>query len=178
MPGLRLKPEIWGMLGGHPVRDICIHLPQQDELWKSSRWIQYHCKKCRSQQSKIKPVKSVNTTYRANTSSWILLNSVKLCPLWIPMETTSPRSPVLRFHLGTSGFDVFSCESSWKAKLFIYHHWTWKNLRPVSTVDCPPSSTSTIHRIYAYSRCWHSWRVKSYLRHDTLVGYDVVPCHG
>ena len=123
-------------------------MPQQDKLWKSSRWIQYdliqyQSKKCRSQQSEIKPVKSVNTTYRANTSSWILLNSVKLCPLWIPMETTSPRSPVLRFHLGTSGFDVFSWWVLMKSQ--VVHLPPLDLEEPASRINCGLSTVININ---------------------------------
>jgi hypothetical protein len=57
-----------------------------------------------------------------------------------PNGITSPDRQTSASDLEPQDLTCLCGESSSKAKLFIYQHWTWKNLQPASTVDHQESS--------------------------------------
>jgi hypothetical protein len=72
------------MLGGHPVRDMCRNRTNYGNHRGGYNMIQYQSKKCRSQQSKIKPVKISQYDL---PGQHVLVNTSQLC------ETLSPVDP-------------------------------------------------------------------------------------
>ena len=134
--------------------------------------IQYQSKKCRSQQSKIKPVKISQYDL---PRQHVLVNTSQLCETLSPVDPNGNNFP----QIASPPLPPWNLRI-WRVFVVSPHE---KPSCSSTTIGlgrtCDPYQLWTVHRHQhqPYSRCWRSCRVKSHLRHDTPVRYDAVPCH-